>query len=183
MPITFHIADIKFSLRNQTALKKFIAQQIATSSPRHLVTLSFIFCSDEFLLAINKQFLNHDYYTDIITFPMVQTKEELEAEIYISVDRVKENAEKYKVSSARSEFRSKGKSNPWPPATRPFEVELTRVIFHGVLHLLGYKDKTKANKLIMSKMEDKWINQFSIYSSKREKAKEAKCVFVLRKQP
>lgn len=163
MPITFHTADIKFTLRNRTALKKFIGQQIATSSPRHLATLSFIFCSDEYLLAINKQFLNHDYYTDIITFPLVQTKTELEAEIYISIDRVKENAEKYKASSPKSEVRSKGKSKPSSPAPSPFELELRRVIFHGVLHLFGYKDKTKSNKLIMRKMENKWISEFKAH--------------------
>ncbi|MCX6197722.1 MAG: rRNA maturation RNAse YbeY [Bacteroidetes bacterium] len=176
MPITFHTADIKFSLRNRTALRAFIEKQItvalhsAPSSPRPLVTLSFIFCSDEYLLAINKQFLNHDYYTDILTFPLVQTKEELEAEIYISVDRVKENSLKFKVQSSKT----KGEPIPSPPVTRPFELELRRVIFHGVLHLLGYKDKTKANKLIMRKMEDKWINQFSTYSLKHIAVKEKK---------
>lgn len=161
MSITFHTADIIFSLRNRTALRRFVEKQIANSLPHHIVTLSFIFCSDEYLLTINKNFLNHDYYTDIITFPLVQTKEELEAEIYISVDRVRENAEKYKNGSPKPEVRIKEKTISSSPAPRPFELELTRVIFHGVLHLLGYKDKTKYNKLIMSKMEDKWIFEFN----------------------
>lgn len=156
MPITFHTADTKFSLRNRTSLRKFIQKQIDISSPRHLVTISFIFCSDEYLLAINKKFLNHDYYTDIITFPLVQTKTELEAEIYISVDRVKENALKFEDQRPKT----KGKPTSSPPA-RPFELELRRVMFHGVLHLLGYRDKTRPNKLIMRKMENKWISEFS----------------------
>lgn len=162
MPITFHTADIKFSLRNRIALRSFLHHQITTSSNQR-INLSFIFCSDEYLLAINKQFLNHDYYTDIITFPLVQTKEELEAEIYISIDRVKENAEKYKDESPKSEVRRKGKTIPSSPGNRPLELELRRVIFHGVLHLLGHKDKTNANKLIMRKMEDEWISEFKEY--------------------
>ncbi len=166
MPITFHTADIKFSLRNRTALKKFLHHQISASSNQH-INVSFIFCSDEYLLAINKQFLNHDSYTDIITFPLVQTKEKLQAEIYISVDRVKENSLKFKVQSLQPNPKSAIRNSQ-------FEMELHRVIFHGMLHLLGYKDKTEANKLIMRKMEDKWINQFSIYSSKDIAAKEKK---------
>ena len=164
MPITFHHADIKFSLRNRTALRKFIIKQITNhQSPitNSLINLSYIFCSDEYLLNINRQFLNHDYYTDIITFPLSEDKKHIEAEIYISIERVKENSEKFKVQNTKR----KDKSNPSPlgeGARRADEVvELHRVMFHGVLHLLGYKDKTKAQKAEMRKMEDKWLKNFN----------------------
>ena len=155
MPITFHNADIKFSLRNRTALRKFITAQANQS-----IKLSYIFCSDEYLLNINRQFLNHDYYTDIITFPLSEDKKHIEAEIYISIERVKENSAKFKVQNTKR----KDKSNPSPlgeGARRADGVtELHRVMFHGVLHLLGYKDKTKAQKTEMRKMEDKWLKKF-----------------------
>lgn len=149
MAITFHTADIKFSLRNRIALRKFITEQITKSSNYQIVKLSFIFCSDEYLLNINRQFLKHDYYTDIITFPLSESKEHIEAEIYISIDRVKENSLKFKDQSSKTKAKS-----------GEFIDELYRVIFHGVLHLLGYKDKTKTNKLEMRKMENLWINRF-----------------------
>ncbi len=154
MPITFHTADIKFSLRNKIALRRFITNQIAQSSNYQTIKLSFVFCSDEYLLSINRQFLNHDYYTDIITFPLSDSKEHLEAEIYISIDRVKENSQKFKPKNSKV----KSKLNIASPADELDE--LHRVMFHGVLHLLGFKDKNKSNRLEMRKMEDKWINQF-----------------------
>jgi rRNA maturation RNase YbeY len=155
MPITFYNADIKFVLRDKAALKKFITQQV-TSSHHCLGTLSFIFCSDEYLLNINRQFLNHDYYTDIITFPLSEVENLLEAEIYISIDRVKENAEKYtaKKDSAHQ---------PLPTFKNTYTTELQRVMFHGVLHLLGYKDKSKLQKEQMRKMEDLWLKRFKKY--------------------
>lgn len=103
------------------------------------LNITYVFCSDEHLLNMNKQFLEHDYYTDIITFPLFENEKEIEAEIYISVDRVKDNAIKLKTD---------------------FQEELHRVIFHGVLHLMGYKDKSKADKETMRGMENKWIRQF-----------------------
>ena len=153
MPITFHNADIKFSLRNRTALRKFIIKQFTNhQSPitNSLINLSYIFCSDEYLLNINRQFLNHDYYTDIITFPLSEDKKHIEAEIYISIERVKENSSQYTVW---------GKQKV-QPTNHQFTNELHRVMFHGVLHLLGYKDKTKAQKAEMRKMEDTWLKKF-----------------------
>jgi rRNA maturation RNase YbeY len=88
---------------------------------------------------MNRQFLEHDYYTDIITFPLSETEKEIEAEIYISVDRVKDNAEKFKTE---------------------FLDELHRVIFHGVLHLMGYKDKTIVDKETMRNKENEWLRRF-----------------------
>lgn len=159
MAITFHTADIKFSLRNRVALRGFMAGQIAAASKYQTLKLSFVFCSDEYLLNINRQFLNHDYYTDIITFPLNQSQQVLEAEIYISIDRVKENALKFKVQNAKNKEVSQ---NPQSEIRSPqFLDELHRVMFHGVLHLLGYKDKTNANQLEMRKMEDKWLKRFN----------------------
>ena len=92
-----------------------------------------MFCSDNYLLEINKQYLNHDTYTDIITFDYSTKKEPISGDIYIGIERVKENATTF---------------------SKSFENELHRVIIHGVLHLLGYKDKTKPAKQEMTKQED-----------------------------
>lgn len=161
MPITFHTADVKFSLKQKKELKAFIHSQILKLSNCEIAALSFVFCSDEYLLAINKKFLNHDYYTDIITFPLSEDEQSLAGEIYISIDRVKENSLQFAVRG--SQLKAKRKvSNP------QFEAELNRVIFHGVLHLLGYKDKTKAQKAKMRKMENKWLKSYELRASSRQ---------------
>lgn len=103
-----------------------------------LKSLNYIFCSDKRLLTINRQFLKHDYLTDIITFQLSETGP-VEAEIYISIDRVRENAKILSVT---------------------LKSELHRVIFHGVLHLCGYGDKENEQEKIMRKMEDLYINQY-----------------------
>ncbi len=102
-------------------------------------TLNFIFCPDDYLLEINRKYLKHDYYTDIITFPYRQHPEPLEADIYISIDRVKENATNLGVS---------------------FQDELLRVIIHGVLHLLGYKDKSPEDLARMREMEEQCLQRY-----------------------
>ena len=104
---------------------------------RKLGQLNFIFCSDEDLLQINVQYLNHKTYTDIITFDNSDVEGELEGDIFISVDRVKENAEDLEVS---------------------FQDELHRVVIHGVLHLIGYSDKTPGKKKEMRKKEDAYLS-------------------------
>ena len=101
--------------------------------------ISFIFCSDDYLLEVNKQYLNHDYFTDIITFDYVENKV-ISGDIFISCDRVKENALEFKTG---------------------FENELSRIIIHGVLHLLGYKDKAKKDKLLMTQKEDFYLKNLS----------------------
>jgi rRNA maturation RNase YbeY len=138
MPITFHNADIKFVLPQKANLKKFIAVQLLKQANKK-GQISYVFCTDDYLLNINRQFLQHDYYTDIITFPLGDTDKFLEAEIYISIDRVRDNAQNLKVD---------------------FNTELLRVIFHGVLHLLGHKDKSKIQKAAMRKLEEQWIKLF-----------------------
>ena len=100
------------------------------------VKLDYIFCNDAYLLQMNKEFLNHDTLTDIITFDLAEYEDELVGEIYISTERVAENAAKFNVS---------------------YNEELHRVIFHGALHLCGYKDKTTADKEQMRKLENKCL--------------------------
>ena len=138
MPVTFHNADIKFQLTQKSELKKFIAERGLKEAKKKLL-LNYIFCSDKYLLDINRRFLDHDFYTDIITFPLGENENEIEAEIYISIDRVKENSKKLKID---------------------FKTELHRVMFHGVLHLIGYDDKTKTQEKAMRKKENGWLEQF-----------------------
>ena len=126
-------------LKQRNRLKSFLAST-AESSKRPLGSLNIIFCSDEHLLGINRDFLQHDYYTDIITFDLsASNKAPLEAELYISVDRVKENA---------------------TTLGQPFYRELHRVIFHGLLHLLGYKDKQKKDQAFMREMEERLLGEY-----------------------
>ena len=101
-----------------------------------LDALRYIFCSDKYLLEINRQYLNHDYYTDIITFNLSNHPEAVQGEIYISIDRVKDNARQFNAS---------------------FTQELHRVIFHGALHLCGYKDKTAKEEKLMREKEDQYL--------------------------
>ncbi len=108
---------------------------IAKNHLSNIEGLNYIFCSDEFLLNINKEYLAHDYYTDIITFPYQQGKI-IEGDIFISIDRVTENAQSEKVELA---------------------LEFYRVIAHGLLHLIGYKDKTDADQAKMTAAEDESI--------------------------
>jgi len=138
MPITFHTIDIKLPPIKKAALKTFIAAR-ALKEVKKKLHITYVFCSDEYLLNMNKQFLEHDYYTDIITFPLSETENEIEAEIYISIDRVRDNAVKFKTD---------------------FLEEFHRVIFHGVLHLMGYKDKSKADKETMRNKENEWLRKF-----------------------
>jgi rRNA maturation RNase YbeY len=113
-------------------------EAIFKKEKRSLYRIDYIFCSDEYLLSINQVHLQHDYYTDIITFELSETNE-TEAEIYISLDRVKENAAQF---------------------NEPYQEEILRVIFHGALHLCGYKDKSPAEAALMRKMEDKYVTLF-----------------------
>ena len=132
--IHFHTEDIKFVFKNKTEIKQWITS-VAKGKKRKVGDLSFVFCSDDFLLRLNKEYLNHDTLTDIITFDYSKDDNQLpiSGDIYISIDRIRENAIKFNKS---------------------FENELHRVIIHGTLHLLGYADKTKAAKLEMTKQED-----------------------------
>ena len=138
MTISFNKADKGTNLGHRTELKFFIDKQLRKEGIT-IETLQFVFCSDEYLLGINKQFLNHDYYTDIISFDLSEKKGTLIGDIYISIDRVKENAKLH-----GSEYMH----------------ELLRVIFHGALHFCGYKDKKPADAKLMRAMEDKWLKAY-----------------------
>lgn len=130
------------SLAERTRLKRFIAH-LFKKQRKSLGQLQYIFCSDPYLLEINRQFLHHDYYTDIITFDLSEKGHPINAEIYISVDRVRDNAQNFD-SSLRD--------------------ELHRVIFHGALHLCGFRDKTTKEEQEMRKMEEKCLGQYERFT-------------------
>lgn len=139
MAIRFLEADRKLVLTGKAGLKTYL-KALALAEGAAIEDLSYIFCSDEYLLDINRRFLNHDTYTDIITFDYRNNgKEPIQAEIYISTDRVADNALRFGV--AKSE-------------------EMHRVIFHGLLHLCGYKDKTTAKKKEMREREDHYLRNY-----------------------
>ena len=129
--VTFHVENISFKLSNRQRLKTWIKQVVADEA-KTLGDVSCIFCSDDHLLSINKTYLNHDYFTDVVTFDYSE-RQVVSGDIFISVDTVRTNAQKYSVS---------------------FENELCRVMVHGILHLCGYKDSSKSEKLAMRERED-----------------------------
>lgn len=131
--------SLPFALKNATKIKSWI-RAIAKQEGKKIGTISYLFCTDKYLLSINQEFLNHNFYTDIITFDY-SDKQQIEGEIFISVDRVKENALTF---------------------NQPFQKELHRTIIHGVLHLCGYKDKTKSAQKIMRTKEDEALASFRI---------------------
>lgn len=137
LKISFHWANTSANLKNREALKRFIKNQLRLYGHRS-GALAFIFCTDPFLLKINQNFLKHQDFTDVLTFDM-SSKDTLEAEIYISIDRVRENAGDFGVS---------------------INEELHRVIFHGVLHLCGYKDKKASDRKKMRSQETKLIDNY-----------------------
>lgn len=122
----------RFKLKNPVKTSTWI-RRVIKNEGKSLRSLNYVFCTDEYLREMNIQFLKHKTYTDIITFNYNPSKMEIEGEIYISVDRVRENAETFQTD---------------------FPTELNRVIIHGVLHLLGFNDKTKAEKTAMREKED-----------------------------
>lgn len=115
-------------------------QHITSHHGFQLISLNYIFCSDEYLLSINQSYLQHDYYTDIITFDNSDEYSAVEGDIFISVDRVKENAEYEDIS---------------------FHDELYRVIVHGLLHLIGFNDKVDEEAAVMRKMENNYLHLLS----------------------
>lgn len=136
MAIRFFSDGIDFKLTKPNLTKKWIINAL-TREGKKLDDLTYIFCSDEYLYDINKRYLNHKTYTDIITFDLGESNETILGEIYISKERVESNAKTLKV---------------------PFDEELHRVIIHGALHLCGYKDKTTAQKNEMRKRETAYLS-------------------------
>lgn len=138
MAINFFSEDVNFNLTEKLKRKQWL-KKIAVEEKTAIGELNYIFCSDEYLYKINLDYLNHDTYTDIITFDNSENDNKIEGDIFISIDRVKENATKHQVSE---------------------EKELNRVISHGLLHLLGYKDKSKEEALEMRSKEEEAIQLF-----------------------
>lgn len=137
MAISFSNDNIVFNLKRKSDIKAWI--KLVVEKEKHLLgNLNYVFTSDESLLKINIEYLNHNTYTDIITFNYNENKK-VNGDIFISIDRVKENAEKFDAL---------------------FEEELHRVMIHGVLHLCGYKDKTKADSDLMRKKENASLRLF-----------------------
>lgn len=134
MKVKFHYDIEKFRLRQSKLIKKVIGRIISDAGLR-AGKVNVIMTSDQKLYEINKEFLGHDYYTDIITFNYDHGKT-VNGEIYISVERVKENAGVYSV---------------------PFYSEIRRVVFHGFLHLCGYDDRTEAQRRKMSDLEEMYL--------------------------
>jgi rRNA maturation RNase YbeY len=126
------------SLQDRVKLKKFI-ESIFKKEKKKIQGLNYVFCTDEELLEINRQYLDHDYYTDIVSFELSKKNEPAEGDIYISIDRVRDNA------------LSLGE---------PLYKELHRVIFHGALHLCGYKDKTRSQSLEMRNKEEEYLSRY-----------------------
>ena len=140
MTARFHEQDVTSGLKNRRKL----SQYLDTVVYKHIsgikkIQLTYIFCTDEYLLGINQQFLNHNTLTDIITFDLSEFENELLGEIYISIDRVRENAIKFNTT---------------------IQNELHRVIFHGALHLCGFKDKKEAEQEEMRQQEDKCLQEY-----------------------
>jgi|AntRauTorckE5430_2_1112549.scaffolds.fasta_scaffold03166_3 rRNA maturation RNase YbeY len=138
--IHFNNEAITFEHQNPIRIKNWL-QSVVNQEGSSVATLSFIFCSDDYLHQINMEYLNHDTLTDVITFQYTEVdSESIEGDIFISIDRIKENAAEFNV---------------------PFDAELHRVMVHGTLHLLGYGDKMTEEKAQMTEKENFYLAQLS----------------------
>jgi len=137
LAFSFNSADIDFILKRKSLYTKWITNEVLRDSSR-VGQICYIFCSDEYLLQINREYLNHDYYTDIVTFNYNEGKK-VGGDIFISVDRIIENADTFKTD---------------------FTEELKRVMIHGILHLLGYNDTSPELKRKMHILENDALSRF-----------------------
>jgi probable rRNA maturation factor len=131
--INFFVENIHFTLKNKQVVRNWIFDTIQSYQCK-TGEINYIFCSDEYLRKVNVEYLQHDYYTDIITFDSSEDEKTIAGDMYISIDRVKDNAQDLGVS---------------------FEHELHRVLIHGILHLIGYEDDTDENEAEMRSLENK----------------------------
>ena len=147
MAIQFFTEEINFNLKHKNILKKWLKDVSALHSQRKLEELSYIFCSDEYLLNMNKEYLQHDYYTDIITFDNSDEMADcpIIGEMYISIDRVTENASHLNI---------------------PVEQEIYRVLVHGLLHLLGFDDHTPEDIAEIRKAEEEALTLLKTITAK-----------------
>jgi probable rRNA maturation factor len=134
--IRFFSEKVDFLVKNKGILRSWLRDVIRRESGQ-IPDLNYIFCTDQYFAEMNLRYLDHDTLTDILTFPGHSESGKIAGDIYISIDRVKENAERY---------------------GQPFEKELARIMVHGVLHLLGYKDKKKQEKELMTGKEDIYLD-------------------------
>jgi rRNA maturation RNase YbeY len=134
--ITFNFEDVSPFLKNRGNLRLWL-NATAKKEKKIIASVNYIFCSDKHLLAINKQYLKHDYFTDVITFQYDFSEEGVAGDIFISYDRIKDNAKEFNQS---------------------INNELHRVMVHGLLHLLGYKDKNAEQQKVMKSKEDFYLS-------------------------
>ncbi|MEP7259468.1 MAG: rRNA maturation RNase YbeY [Flavitalea sp.] len=137
-PVRFHLL-FPFTLRERRKLQEYI-RFLFKNEKTPLGSMDYIFCSDDYLLKINQDFLKHDFLTDIITFDLSDNQQAISGELYISIERVKDNARILGI---------------------PFLTELRRVMFHGALHLCGYKDKSKRHIREMRLKENYYLSRFN----------------------
>lgn len=133
IPIIFHFETDGFKLNNKEQLTSWLLQVIVEEE-KEIDSINYIFCNDDYLLKINKEYLNHDYYTDVISFPYSSSP--IKGDIFISIDRVKENSQNF---------------------DSDFQTELHRVMVHGLLHFIGYNDKDEASKKEMNAKENHFL--------------------------
>lgn len=138
MKIDFHY-ELEFRLISESGYADWVTRVIMLANAQ-LGNVNYIFCNDGYLLDINQRHLNHDTFTDIITFDYTESNT-ISGDIFISVDRIRENAQSFNV---------------------PFEMELKRVMIHGVLHLLGYTDKSAEEQSVMRKKENEMMKLFHV---------------------
>ena len=134
--IIFFLKNVNYNIREKNKIRIWLERAIKIENKK-LTEINYILCNDTFLLKLNKKFLKHNTLTDVISFDMAETDNSINGEIYISIDKVKANASKYKVK---------------------IQDELHRVMIHGLLHLVGYNDFTVEEKEIMRKKEDYYLS-------------------------
>ncbi|HXH19480.1 MAG TPA: rRNA maturation RNase YbeY [Chitinophagales bacterium] len=138
--IYFHTEDVSFRLKNAARVKRWI-QRVIQSEKKKPGSLNFIFCSDDYLLSLNRKYLKHDYYTDVLSFDFSNDERTVSGDVYISIDRVLENSAKFAKRKKSASLQAN-------------ENELHRVMIHGVLHLLGYDDTTVSARKKMRQKEE-----------------------------
>ena len=138
MAIHFFSEEIPYTLKEKLNRKRWLTK-IATNAGFKIKELNYVFCSDEYLYQMNRDYLKHDTYTDIITFDNSEKKDDIEGDIFISIDRVRENAK---------------------TLAQEVETEINRVLAHGLLHLMGYKDKTQEEAALMRLKEEESIKLY-----------------------
>jgi len=134
--IRFFLQDVNYKIEGKNKIREWLLKALSLEN-KNITELSYIICSDSFLLELNKNFLNHNTLTDVITFDMSVNKTSVTGEVYISIDRIKDNAKKYGITMPE---------------------ELKRVMVHGLLHLVGYNDHTKTEKALMREKEDYYLS-------------------------